>query len=169
LTVIVTAPVPRTAHAEPLKHGALTLEWHSPPNCPRAAAVLDRVKSLLAASPSPNSVEALRARGRVIQSESGSWQLSLETLQGERRFHRSVSANSCDEVTEAGALIVALTVDPDLTATSTRAGPPPGNEEPPPAAHPIEAEAATPPVTARSELADGFLCFDGVCQIGGCI
>jgi hypothetical protein len=134
------------ALAETLSSGSLSLEWRAPASCPDGAAVLERVQSLLAGSPES---EPVQARGVVSErTPAGGWELTLETMQGARTWQRSLRASSCDEVTDAGALIVALLIDPSLQpdrVTDPASVPPaePPNAKPP-------ANDAEPPASGQA-------------------
>jgi hypothetical protein len=138
------------AHAETVSHDALTLEWEAPPGCPGARATLDRIESLL--GDSPGARERVQARGSVRRSDRGVWELSLETAQSAQRFERSVRAESCEEVTEAGALIIALAIAPNLSSGGSQfvelARQPESSESPSP--KPPATVAPTPEEPARS-------------------
>lgn len=122
-SVAAAAGASATAGAEMLRHGALTLEWQAPAGCPGAGATLQRIRSLLARS--PEARERVHARGMVEPGETGgSWRLGLETVQGQRRFYRTVQATSCEEATDAGALIIALAIDPELRVENSASSSP---------------------------------------------
>ena len=110
LLAAVSATALRAAAAPP--EPGFELRWEAPADCPQQDAMLDKVKALLAGSPPAG--EPVQATGTIRRAESGMFQLSLDTRQGERSFHRSIEAASCTEAADAGALIVALAVDPEL-------------------------------------------------------
>src|SRR5687768_13868255 len=84
-------------------HGGETvsLTWQAPTSCPDQSAVLARVRSLLAAS--AGSTAPVQARATVSEAPGG-YELTLETVQGERSGRRTMRAGSCDELADAAAL-----------------------------------------------------------------
>jgi hypothetical protein len=128
---------------------AVSLTWQAPAGCPDRAAILERLRSLLVVSKASSG--QVTARGTVIGSSAGTWELNLETVQGERTWKRTMQSASCDELADAAALIIALVVDPDLM---TEAQTNPGavtREPPPPPAVPTPAVPPAAPVVAVQE------------------
>ncbi len=142
-----------SAGAEQLDDGSVSLDWQAPASCPSASTVLGKVRSLVSGPAA--SAERVRARG-VVSAPAGdqNWQLTLETVQGARTWQRSLRAGSCEELADAGALIIALILDPSL---KTEEKPDPGTNPRPDTAAPATAPAgppAPPPaVTARPPAA----------------
>lgn len=101
----------------------LALRWEAPPGCPGEAEVRARVVRM-------TGEEAVRtarlsARGTVREEAPGRWALELE-LSGETGGgRRSLQAGRCDELAEAGALVVAIAVDPDAALGGGVVPPPP--------------------------------------------
>src|SRR5581483_2119888 len=86
---------------------ALQLEWSAPPQCPSREAVLASIERRLGSSPRGESISA-----RVTLVEQGGvFRLSIETQGGAKR---ELLGPSCSELAEAGALILALLIDPLL-------------------------------------------------------
>ena len=124
-----------TARAEPA-----TVTWKAPAICPDQAEVREDVERLLGRKLATASEKPFSARG-VVSSAENRWQLrlELETAEGVRR--RSVEGKSCREVTDAGAVIIALAIDPNARADAADAA-----AHPPPAvAPPQRPESRTPP------------------------
>lgn len=87
----------------------LQLGWEAPPGCPSEQEVRARVVRLVGEEAA--RAARLRARGRVRADGQG-WRLELE-LSGETGGgQRSLTAARCEELAEAGALVVAIAVDP---------------------------------------------------------
>jgi hypothetical protein len=141
---------------------ALSLTWNAAASCPDREAVLLRVRSLLGSSPATS--EPISASGVIPPVPSGGYSLELETTQLGQTHRRTLAAPSCEELSDAGALIVALAVDPKLVvpASSTLAGQPEPSpsqqtadaEEPsvpPPPLAPPPPEPAPPPPRPASE------------------
>jgi hypothetical protein len=99
------------------------LEWSAPPDCPQRDVVLASVQRRLGASP---PAPALQARVTLVEEE-GQFLLALET-QGARR---ELKGPSCAELAEAGALILALLVDPLLLSRPPPPETPAAPVEPP--------------------------------------
>jgi hypothetical protein len=106
------------------------LEWSAPPDCPQRDVVLASVQRRLGASP---PAPALQASVTLVEQD-GQFLLALET-QGARR---ELKGPSCAELAEAGALILALLVDPMLLSRP----PPPPPEAPVAPAQPPRAFSA---------------------------
>ncbi|HEY8376912.1 MAG TPA: hypothetical protein VIK91_10510 [Nannocystis sp.] len=87
----------------------LSLEWEAPPGCPDAAAVRARVVALTGAEAAGKA--NLRARGSVRETD-GRWTLDLELTGETGSGRRMLKAQRCEELAEAGALVVAIAVDP---------------------------------------------------------
>ena len=73
----------------------------------------------------------MKALARVVEQGPSEWVLTLETLQGQERGERVLKGSSCLGVTQAAALVLALTIDPDATVKQ-----PEPREEP----RPLDAE-----------------------------
>jgi hypothetical protein len=117
--MVFLAPVP--AQADPVEHGALRLEWSAPGGCPNGIEVLERIETLLGARVADLRAEPISAKGKVTQIEPLRFALELETHQRDQRFVRSMQAPSCAELSDAGALVLALAIDPTLAERQARA------------------------------------------------
>jgi hypothetical protein len=137
---------PQPALAQQVSDARVTLEWQAPASCPDGNAVLAKVRALVSAA----SAERVTARGVVTEPlAGGQWQLTLETVQGARTWQRSLHAASCDELADAGALIIALVLDPNLEVQAGADSAAPAGTTPGPA--PPDAQPAARPVPpARS-------------------
>lgn len=94
------------------------LSWNSTPNCPGRMEFLKRVDAML-----PNDTHAARDLSvRVTVTDSmGKYQLRLALNDGEREEERSYEGGTCEEVTGAAAVAVALMMQPPGLNTSGRA------------------------------------------------
>ncbi|MBX3273289.1 MAG: hypothetical protein KF729_23705, partial [Sandaracinaceae bacterium] len=115
----------------------LSLSWSAPPGCPDRATVAAQIEELLGralvAAP-PARVEAAMAR------DGGRLRLDLELVRGdEPASTRTLEGPTCEALAEAGALVIALAIDPDAVAARQRA-----REGAPPEAAPEPAPAPTP-------------------------
>jgi hypothetical protein len=135
-------------HAQPLERGALRLDWSSPGGCPNGAEIAERIEALLGAPIADVKAEPIVARGKVTELGPLRYELELETRQRDQRFVRSMQAPSCAELGDAGALVLALAIDPTLAERRARAQTSPGTEalpsDLPPPAQPAPAEPAEP-------------------------
>jgi hypothetical protein len=113
--------LPSAARADPLERGALRLEWRAPGGCPNAVEVLDRVETLLGARVADLAPEPISATGTVTELEPQRFELVLETEQRAQRFARSMQAPTCAELSDAGALVLALAIDPNLVERQAQA------------------------------------------------
>jgi hypothetical protein len=92
--------------ATPATARAAGLEWVAPSGCSSRQSVLDAVTRALG-SRSTADVGALRARA-VVESTGRGFRVQLSTPSGER----TLDADTCDQLAEAVALILALAVEP---------------------------------------------------------
>jgi hypothetical protein len=109
------------ATAQPLERGALRLEWIAPAGCPDGTEIVERIEALLAARVADLAPEPIVARGTVRKFDEQRYELELETREGEQRFRRSMQAPSCAELSDAGALVLALAIDPKLAERRAQA------------------------------------------------
>jgi hypothetical protein len=141
-----------TLAAEP-EMPAISLAWLASPGCPERAAVLGRVRSLL--GPSPPAAEPIAATG-LVTATPGGFTLAFELTQRGETHSRTLTAPTCEELSDAGALIVALAVNPALVIPApgdTPAGAPPGDETPKGLADPPPLPAAQPEPERESAAA----------------
>lgn len=122
----------------------LELDWSAPPECPSRAHVLDEIERLAAR----RSGRALHANVRVEHRPSG-YHGRVEIRAGQAFDERDVEGDSCAEIADASALLVALALDRAGTndePTSAPSPPPPSNApplppSPPPAPGPARRES----------------------------
>ena len=150
LVFVALAVAPLSA-AEPIERGALRLDWSAPGGCPNRVEIVERIEALLGVPVTALEPEPIVARGTVRELEALRFELELETHQRAQRFVRSMQAPSCAELSDAGALVLALAIDPTLAERQARGEAAPGTSSlpgtapPPPGAAP-KAEAQKPPV-----------------------
>jgi hypothetical protein len=128
------AIAPEPASAPP----GLELRWEAPPECPSRAQLLAAIDAILG-EVDEGEHPSLRVRGHVRAGTNG-FQLRLVLDNGHASM-RELRDTSCEELTEAAALVIAMTIDPRLLARMP--GPP---EVPEPT--PVEPE---PPDTVLVE------------------
>jgi len=134
----------------------LVLTWDGPPECPGREAVRARISSLLGADVESFARDVVTVSGRVVVTSAGA-ELHLETAvpsdqgrtasDGSTVLHgeRTLRGATCEEVTGAGALVIALAIDPKAVEATSLRGPVAAFSTPPPAsAAPSAAAAPTP-------------------------
>lgn len=82
------------------------LEWHAPPGCPDVAELLERISEQADGALVAN--EALVAVGHVEQSADGRWILELDLFGEGPGTHRVIEGETCEAITNAAAIILAL-------------------------------------------------------------
>lgn len=127
------------------------ISWSAPVGCPSAEQFRSEVERVAGFHPAPT--EPTEARAVVRRAADGGWELTLATRVGQQLGERALAAADCDALMRAGALVVALMMNPN-------AGAPPAPPPPPP----------PPPLVDRSppafELGAGVLVGLGL-QPGG--
>lgn len=110
------------AQAPPCPQVRLT--WRAPAGCPARDEVLSSIDRLR--PPSSHPTAATVASANVTRREDGRWSLALRTHARNVAGVRTLVANSCAQVTDAAALILALTLDdaPSEPSAPTSAPPP---------------------------------------------
>lgn len=105
------------AEASPDGAVPVSLRWSAPRGCPREQDVLDQISRILANRP----VTTSRSVVAKIQYDGGQWRAVLEMSTDESRSRRELEASSCAALAEATALIVAVSIDPDLAFSTETA------------------------------------------------
>jgi hypothetical protein len=145
-----------TAWSAPAWAAPVELQWNAAASCPSASYVVGEVGRILGGSSGPEST--VRARADVTHEESGPWKVTL-TTQGEGASgRRSFSAESCQALADATALILAMTVNPNVTPTE----PPPT-----PAAAPVTEPAPPAPAPPSSSTPNELLHFSVRASLAG--
>jgi hypothetical protein len=117
---------------------SFSFAWNAPASCPTRGEVLARAERLVGHTltrAAPGQPVGLVAT--VEPLPNATWQ--LDVLSGARaQSERSVTASSCDELGDAMALLIALSIDPDYAARQGAPLTPEGhasfaNPDPPPA------------------------------------
>lgn len=139
----------------PAPPGSIEIDWAGPADCANADGLHDRVIELLGADTSVR----LEASATVEPLRTG-FRLSLVIDQGAGHVVREVEAQTCAELLQAAALIIAVAANPEPVedeppppGTTTDPPPSPRPEEPLPSAEPTveppphdrDAPASTPP------------------------
>jgi hypothetical protein len=121
--------VPRVARAEAPPVDA-AIAWSAPPECPDEAALRAEVGRLLA-RPLGHSGETTQVRGEVARDPgaSGRYRLRLSITRAGVLKERQLDGETCAQVTDAAAVVLALAIDAEALPTE-----PPSPVDPPPAA-----------------------------------
>lgn len=151
------------------EHERFRFDWKAPDGCPTREQVLAHAEKLLGRAPETALSEALVLAVEVSEKPGGGFQLLFSSRSATSSATRNVSAESCQELGDAAALLLALTIDPNLKTDApgaegaftqdSDATPPPAPEPTPtkptpPPPQPALAEAAAPDLPrTRSEPA----------------
>jgi hypothetical protein len=150
LTALLSLGLASVARAEVTvaKTEQFELTWQAPPSCPVATEVAAAVARLLSEG-ATSSKRALLVHGSVTSTSRGAG-LLLEMRAGEQRSRRELSANTCAELGDAAALVIALAINPELASEPQAPDAAPGVPEcpaqsPPVCPEPPVCEAPLPP------------------------
>jgi hypothetical protein len=132
---------------------ATPLRWNAPADCARSESVAARVEELSGRSLATLDDPSFEVN---VVHDGDAWHLTLVTRTAAATSRRELGGRSCDEVTGAAAVAMAMAiratapqpVDSEPAAASTPASP-----EPPPA--PIAASPATAPAAATAPPQNG--------------
>ncbi len=91
----------------------LDLDWDAPAECPARGAVLADVARLVGPTPPPAATGQVSARAHVFRSEDGRWHVHIVTL-GESGGERTLNAATCEALTAATVIVLAVRVKPSL-------------------------------------------------------
>ncbi len=106
---------------------SIAVDWEAPAECPSRDELQARLARLLAGS---ERKEAVRARVAVMRRRSGAWSATIVTNLPGVTGERTLSADSCDLLASATALVIALAFDPDLNLPTPPAPTPPAPPAP---------------------------------------
>lgn len=104
------------------------LAWKAPAGCPDAEAIRKQVAALV---PTPSGGEGVLHVDARVEPRERAFVLTLRTTFFERLDEREVEARACDELAEAVALVVAISLDPSLDSTTQVPEPPDERERGP--------------------------------------
>jgi hypothetical protein len=123
------------------------MTWEAPAECPHVEDVVARVHALapgVLAEPSSARVVA------SVRSVEARYEVEVRVLAGDDEFRRAFVGDSCDEVANAVALVVAVLLDPVSSATEVRTQPT-ADVSPTPVIETVPLPPPTPPVTQPIE------------------
>lgn len=135
--------------------------WSAPDSCPSKTEVLARAERLIGHAVTGTSPgNAVELSATVERQADETWQLEVRSAGAGGESRRVVSASSCDELGDAMALWIALSVDPEYAArggpgashvVNPGVAPEPALPSPPVPEPPSRPPARTePPVPARA-------------------
>ena len=123
----------------------VAVTWQAPAGCPDTEYVQARLRYLLRDSSPAARERPLAVHGRVLGLDSGGFELELTTTQGEEEYARSLRASTCEGLTDAGALVIALAIDPELATHDAEAPPVTAEPRPSPATPTVAQPSRTEP------------------------
>lgn len=134
----------------------IELDWQAPPSCPSADQLRERVRRYLPELDEPLAPGATPMRARaIVEDESSAHVVELRMDNAAGQSVRRFSAADCELLTDAVALVIAVTWDPVEASLVLEEGAggeapvaPPPPEPPPPA--PREGLSPSPTPSARS-------------------
>lgn len=136
------------ARPAPVLPATVEITWTAPEHCPGVDFVRRQVTRLLSDASVRGS--ALLAAGNVASVTDG-YRLTLELSSAASKGTRRIDASSCQALTEAGSLIIAMAYDPEAAARANSAPPevtplPPATGAPsiPPSPSPADPPAGPP-------------------------
>ncbi len=95
---------------------SLSFEWRAPLGCPVRAEVLARAEHLIGHSLTrTSSTRPITLLATVLPLDDTTWRLDVSS-DSQGASGRAVTAPSCDELADAMALLIALSIDPDYAA-----------------------------------------------------
>ncbi|WP_437506131.1 hypothetical protein [Sorangium sp. So ce1099] len=155
--IVIPCVAPLASSAARADDRPFALRWTAPAGCPAGAAVEAEITRLLG-DQSPASNGTLRAAGTITPVGTG-FVLSIEISRDGWESARTVRGATCRALADAGALMVAMAIDPEVATRSgtaatgdrSSAGSSPANPAPePPAAAARTAEPTPPRVPSTS-------------------
>jgi hypothetical protein len=156
-TLLTALALPASAVAA--QPPALQLQVDASPDCTTREELMSRVTArtsrITFAGPG-EAVDRISVRVVVTTGTRAVWGDLTITEPGSSPAVRRLSAPSCEQLTDAVALVIALAFDPGAAATpSESAAPPPAIETPPEAARPPPPAPPAPPPIAAPVAARG--------------
>lgn len=140
LTIAVASLLTLPARGE---SPAGVVTWSAPSQCPAPAEFQAQVERFLRQPLSARRDQSFSVAGDVRDDGVGAFRLELRTSTAAGQQTRTLTHRDCRELTEAGALVTALAIDPNLVVDSPSST----------AAFPVSSEpAAPPPLRARASI-----------------
>ncbi|MBK6919487.1 MAG: hypothetical protein IPH07_18990 [Deltaproteobacteria bacterium] len=118
----------------------LELTWSAPDGCPDAAQVREHVQRRAGTT----ALRRTLARGRIERLDDSTWMLELVLEGDDGAFRRELRGTSCEALTAAAGLLIAVAADP-----TTRSGAPP-DEAAPPLGSQVDEDITNPPAVTSA-------------------
>lgn len=118
---IALAVVAATTMDQPDTQPGLKLTWDAPPNCPSDARVRATIKEALENYTPPKPVSA----AVLVRHTAAGFELTISLDKDGKHSERTLEGTSCDELSDAAALILVMTVDPRFKGSSLQQSPSP--------------------------------------------
>ncbi len=103
-------------HAAPSDLTTVTLEYRAPEGCPDEDAVRVMLREALDSVPTGEHRNHVRAVAMVEEDDPSRFRLELEIDDGTAARRRSLDDESCRQLMQTGAMLVAIAVDPRIAA-----------------------------------------------------
>jgi hypothetical protein len=123
---------------------AANLTWSAPPDCAVEADLREQAERLIGQG--LDSVQGIEFAVEVRRKSASSWLLRLSTSADGERGQRELTAASCAEVVEAGAVAIAMAVQGRIDE--------PAHQSTPEPAPPLEDKNTAPPAPSALEQLD---------------
>lgn len=128
------------------------LSYEAPPKCPSQQAVREAVGAYLGREEFDARVAEVNARVVVEPSDGPDpWRLTLDVSGAGVEVHKQLGARTCEDLTEAAGLMIAVALDP-LRVSETTQEPPAPEPEPVPAPAVEVAKPAAPRQAPRARV-----------------
>ncbi|MFO7178970.1 MAG: hypothetical protein DIU78_009750 [Pseudomonadota bacterium] len=98
----------------------IELSWSSPPGCPNADAVREKVRAL--AGNALRTMRRVRATGHVVR-QAGRYRLTLTLREGGSVWRRTLDSESCTDLAGAAAVVLGLFLDRNPSEARSEARP----------------------------------------------
>ncbi len=130
----------------------LELSWTAPSQCPQQGDFDALVERFLRQSLADRRQQRLSVSATVREASSGELQLRLLVKTAAGSQTRELSHRDCNELTEAGALVTALAIDPNLVVGDPAPSEPAEEAPAEPAAAIVTSPPAVPPPAPRAAV-----------------
>lgn len=100
---------------------ALSLTWRAPAECPSGAEVEAQIEGLFNGRGPTSASKRLDAVSTIVRSASDVWTVRLETDLDGVYGERSLQGETCEAVSSAAALILAMALDPEAVGRALAA------------------------------------------------
>ncbi len=108
--LLAGAPAAGGEPASESSEARMSVAWSAPPECPDRDELLARLTALLGREPNQPDDPQLEGEGNIVASVGG-YALRLE-LRAPSEYVRELESPRCEDLTDAAALILAMTIDP---------------------------------------------------------